>query len=84
MEARLYELILDYQHHRGDSLTGRALEFRENALREFARLRPDSFPEYFVDETRLHRALVAARMSGEIVRVEINRDDWFILRQDSI
>ena len=62
MEARLYELIRDYQADRATALGGPLAEFRADALRHFALDRPDRYPEYILDDGRLAHAIGLARI----------------------
>ena len=83
MEARLYELIRDYQKDRAHSVGGQVPEFRERVLRAFVSARADRYPEYTLEDGRLTRAIAQARASGEIIAVgDIHRDPLLALRQD--
>lgn len=83
MEARLYELIRDYQVERAARLGGRVAEFRAEALRQFAQRRPERYPEYFVEDGRLSRAIERARREGEILPPPTDlRDEPLVLRAD--
>ena len=83
MEARLYELIRDYQADRARSLGAPILEFRADALRRFAITRPHRYPEYLFDDGRLARAIEHARTAGEILPpISGSRDEPLLLRID--
>jgi hypothetical protein len=83
MEARLFELIRDYQADRATIVGGLTLEFRVDALERFATARPDRYPEYVVDTARLNRAVLLARESGEILPPPTgSRDVHLMLRWD--
>lgn len=83
MEARLYELIRDYQADRAQALGAPILEFRADALRRFAVARPDRYPEYLFDDGRLGRAIEHARTAGEILPQSSGaRDEPLHLRID--
>ena len=83
MEARLYELIRDYQADRATVLGGSIAEFRADALRHFALDRPDRYPEYILDDGRLSHAIALARLAGEILTPPSgHRDEPLVLRID--
>jgi hypothetical protein len=83
MEARLYELIRDYQVDRVDVVGGRVAEFHADALRRFAQRRPERYPEYFLEDGRLSRAIEYARLAGEILPPpSYHRDESLVLRID--
>jgi hypothetical protein len=83
MEARLYELIRDYQADRATALGGPIAEFRADALRHFALDRPDRYPEYILDDGRLAHAIGLARINGEILPPPSgHRDEPLTLRID--
>jgi hypothetical protein len=83
MEARLYELIRDYQVGRAAVLGGWAAEFHAKALQQFARRRPERYPEYILDDGRLDRAIEYARRGREILPPPSNhRDEPLVLRVD--
>jgi hypothetical protein len=83
MEARLYELIRDYQAAHAETLGGRMLEFHADALHRFARVHPDRYPEYILDDGRLANAIALARRDGEIVPPPSgHRDEPLLLRGD--
>ena len=83
MEARLYELIRDYQEHRSQAGGDPDCEFRFHQLLYFARAHPELYPEYIVEEGRLTLAVAEARAAGEIVPPKSgDRDHWLMLRID--
>jgi len=83
MEARLYELIRDYQKQRAETIGGNLPEFRERLLREFAAARVDRFPEYSLEDGRLSRVIAQALASGEILALGgSHRDPMLVLRWD--
>ena len=83
MEARLYELIRDYQADRATVLGGSVPEFHAEALRRFALARPDRYPEYILDDGRLAHAIAHARTAGEILPPpSSHRDEPLVLRID--
>lgn len=83
MEARLYELIRDYQTDRAATVGGRVVEFRAGALRRFALAHPDRYPEYIFEDGRLMRSIAQARVAGEILPpVTGHRNDPLVLRMD--
>jgi hypothetical protein len=83
MEARLYELIRDYQVDRAAAIGGPVAAFHADALRRFAQRRPERYPEYFVEAGRLSRAIERARREGEILPSPTNsRDEPLVLRVD--
>lgn len=84
MEARLYELIRDYQSHETPTASPAMTMFRLSGIREFAAERPSRYPEYLVDPQRLSLAVAAARRAGEILPLEAGqRDDLLELRIDT-
>lgn len=83
MEARLYELIRDYQEDRMRALGSRDPEFRVQALDRFARARLDRYPEYVLEDGRLARAVAQARATREILPLPSGaRDEPLRLRID--
>jgi len=83
MEARLYELIRDFQVDRAAVIGARLPEFHADALRRFAEQRPHRYPEYILDDGRLGRAIEYARRDGEILPGPSNhRDESLVLRID--
>jgi len=83
MEARLYELIRDYQADRATVPGGSVLEFRADALWHFAIARPSRYPEYILDDGRLAHAIAHARVAGEILPSPVgHRDELLVLRID--
>jgi hypothetical protein len=83
MEARLLELIRDYQASRAATVGGIVAEFHVEALHRFASGHPDRYPEYILDDGRLDRAIALARRAGEILPPESgHRDETLVLRID--
>ena len=83
MEARLYELIRDYQADRATVLGGSVPEFHADALRHFALDRPGRYPEYIFDDGRLALAIAHARAAGEILPPPSDQtDEPLVLRID--
>jgi len=83
MEARLYELIRDYQTDRATVIGGSVARFRAATLRHFALRHPDRYPEYVLDDGRLTQAIAHARATGEILPPPSgHRDEPLVLRID--
>ena len=83
MEARLYELIRDYQEHRSQADGNAVRDFRFHQLLYFARAHPELYPEYVAEDERLNLAVAKARAAGEIVPLKSgDRDHRLMLRVD--
>lgn len=83
MEARLYELIRDYQRERAAILGSDVRTFRLSSIRAYAANYPSRYPEYVVNTNRLPLAIQFARTSGDILPPNSGRrDDVLWLRMD--
>ncbi len=83
MEARLYELIRDFQRDRAAVTGERRPEFHADTLREFAERRPSRYPEYILNDGRLSRSIESARRDGEIIpAISDAHDESLVLRND--